>query len=343
MPAELTGGIEYLSDNLNDVILGYQHTTEQSVRIASAFFQNEWKTDRTGILLGMRLDKHNLIENLILSPRVSFRHAINDMITFRTGYSKGFRAPQVYDEDLHGSAIGGEISYVENNANLKPESSNSLSASFDFDKTFGKVQTELLVEGFFTAISDVFVMVEKGITDDGFLVLQRNNGSGANVKGLNIEAKAATAQGMVFQAGVTLQKSLYNEAQSWSDDENLPPQRKMFRSPDTYGYLTAEWNPVKKLEVSVTGDYTGKMLVQHFAGNIPEDTEITTPVFFDAGINLTYDLKIRKALNAKVTIGVKNILNSYQNDFDKGVSRDAGYIYGPVYPRTFTGGISFEI
>lgn len=343
MPAELTGGLEYLSDDLHDEISGYNHTTDQNIRIGSVFVQNEWKTDKSGILLGLRIDKHNLIENLIFSPRASFRYVINNMITFRTGYSKGFRAPQVYDEDLHGSAIGGEISYVENILSLKPESSHSISASLDFDKSFGKIQTELLLEGFFTTISDVFILVEKGINDDGFLVLQRDNGSGARVKGLNIEAKAATENGLVLQAGITLQKSLYDEAQRWSDDECLLPQRKMFRSPDTYGYFTADWNPAKKLVISFTGNYTGKMLVQHFAGYIPDDEEVTTPEFFDAGINLTYDLKIRKALNAKISLGAKNIFNSYQKDFDKGISRDAGYIYGPIYPRTFNGGISFEI
>jgi len=32
---------------------------------------------------------------------------------------------------------------------------------------------------------------------------------------------------------------------------------------------------------------------------------------------------------------VKNIFNAYQNDFDKGADRDAGYIYGPSLPRTW--------
>ena len=32
--------------------------------------------------------------------------------------------------------------------------------------------------------------------------------------------------------------------------------------------------------------------------------------------------------------GVKNIFNSYQNDFDTGMDRDPSYIYGPSLPRT---------
>ena len=32
--------------------------------------------------------------------------------------------------------------------------------------------------------------------------------------------------------------------------------------------------------------------------------------------------------------GLKNILNSYQNDFDQGALRDSGYVYGPLQPRS---------
>ena len=33
-------------------------------------------------------------------------------------------------------------------------------------------------------------------------------------------------------------------------------------------------------------------------------------------------------------VGIKNIFNQYQSDFDIGKSRDSNYIYGPAQPRT---------
>ena len=33
--------------------------------------------------------------------------------------------------------------------------------------------------------------------------------------------------------------------------------------------------------------------------------------------------------------GVQNLFNAYQKDFDKGVDRDSGYIYGPSLPRSW--------
>jgi len=39
--------------------------------------------------------------------------------------------------------------------------------------------------------------------------------------------------------------------------------------------------------------------------------------------------------------GVQNIFNSFQKEFDKGMDRDSGYMYGPGLPRTFFIGIKF--
>jgi len=36
---------------------------------------------------------------------------------------------------------------------------------------------------------------------------------------------------------------------------------------------------------------------------------------------------------------MKNIFNSCQNDFGKGVRRDPGYVYGPLLPRTIYVGL----
>ncbi|NRA49207.1 MAG: TonB-dependent receptor, partial [Phaeodactylibacter sp.] len=40
--------------------------------------------------------------------------------------------------------------------------------------------------------------------------------------------------------------------------------------------------------------------------------------------------------------GVQNLFNSFQNDFDIGADRDAGYVYGPVRPRTIFAGVKFQ-
>ena len=65
MPADLTAGIEFNQDKLEDNMWGYHRTVDQKVNIGSAFFQNEWKNEHWGFLIGGRLDKHNLIDHVI--------------------------------------------------------------------------------------------------------------------------------------------------------------------------------------------------------------------------------------------------------------------------------------
>ena len=262
MPADLTAGLEYNRDNLKDDMWGYNRYTRQTVNIGSAFFQNEWKNEKWSILLGGRLDKHNLINHVIFSPRANLRFNPTQDVNLRLSYSSGFRAPQAFDEDLHIENVGGTVSMIERAKNLKEEKSQSFSASADMYHRFGAFQVNFLVEGFYTKLSDVFVLENIG-ERDGILIKERRNGSGAKVLGLSMEGKMAYLSLFQLQAGVTLQQSRYDEPEKWS--ETAPAQKKIFRTPNTYGYFTATYTPVKPLSVSLSGTYTGSMLVQHMA------------------------------------------------------------------------------
>ena len=148
MPAELVAGLEYSFNRLHDVTIGYDHDILQCVNIYSAYLQNEWRNGRWGILLGARMDKHSLIKNPIVSPRVNIRFNPSDNFNFRASYSTGFRSPQAYDEDFHVAIVGGERVVTVLAPGLKQESSQSVSLSADMYHRFGSVQTNFLVEGF---------------------------------------------------------------------------------------------------------------------------------------------------------------------------------------------------
>ena len=75
----------------------------------------------------LRVDKHNLIDNPIFSPRVNLLFKPSRELQARLTYSTGFRAPQAYDEDLHVTAVGGEGVQIQLADNLKEERSNSFS------------------------------------------------------------------------------------------------------------------------------------------------------------------------------------------------------------------------
>ena len=338
LPAELTAGAEYNLDMMKDTPLGEGYiATNQTVHIYSAYLQNEWKNETWGFLIGGRADKHNLIDRVILSPRVNFRYNPTHNINLRAVYSSGFRAPQAFDEDLHVTIVGGERTRIVLADDLKEERSHTFSISGDMYHTFNNgVQGNLMVEGFYTILKDVFTLENTGeTTDDGAAtVLERRNGSGATVMGINLEGHLAFSPWLQLQLGGTLQRSRYAEPEKWSNDESVPTETRMFRSPDSYAYMTATVTPVRRFDISVTGTYTGPMLVQHFAGYIEKDIAVMTNPFFDMGLKLSYEFKIYRSIGLQINGGVKNIFNAYQKDFDQGADRDAGYVYGPSLPRT---------
>lgn len=95
------------------------------------------ENEKWSILLGGRLDKHNLIDHVIFSPRANLRFNPSEDINLRLSYSSGFRAPQAFDEDLHIENVGGTVSMIERAKNLKEEKSQSFSASADMYHRFG--------------------------------------------------------------------------------------------------------------------------------------------------------------------------------------------------------------
>ena len=344
MPSDLTAGLEYNFDHLKDDMIGYNRHTNQRVHIESAFLQNEWKTNRWSFLVGGRLDKHNMMNHLIFSPRANIRFNPTEDINIRASYSSGFRAPQAFDEDMHISAVGGEVALIRRAEDLKEERSQSISTSVDFYHRFKNgIQVNFLVEGFYTNLNDVFVLKDIGKDEQGNLIKERQNGPGARVMGLTLEGKSVLNAWLSLQAGATFQRSRYQAPFRWSQDEQVPPVQKMFRTPDTYGYFTATLTPLKRFTASLSGTYTGSMLVQHLAGYIPLDQAIETPDFFDMNIKLSYDFRIYEALTLQVSAGIQNIFQAYQSDFDQGKNRDSAYIYGPATPRSFFAGakISF--
>ncbi len=355
-PATFTSGIETNGSRLKDEKLGYYDRAEdiyydntlvadQTLSISGAFLQSEWKTRKMVFSVGLRFDHYNIedaadddgdVSGDVLSPRVSLLYNLSPDLQFRTSYGRGFRAPQIFDEDLHIEASAARTVIHENDPDLTQESSNSLTASLDYSNHSGTWQYQILMEGFYTQLIDPFVNEYGEADEDGTVVYTRVNAEGgATVAGINLEFNASPSQKIQLQSGLTLQKSEYEDAQEFDE-------RRFFRTPNTYGYLSMNYIPTPRLNVSFTGNYTGSMLVPYFGNTIanPDEGELReSDSFFDAGIKLSYDLRITDNMKLQLNGGVKNILNSYQDDFDSGVDRDPAYVYGPINPRTIYFGI----
>ena len=216
--------------------------------------------------------------------------------------------------------------------------------SIDWTPKFGEWQTEFLVEGFYTKLDNPFVNEYGEADENGVVVYTRMNAEkGASVKGVNFEFNAAPSKEFSVSLGYTHQISEYEEAQEFDE-------KSFFRTPNDYGYFTLNWSPVSKVNLSTTANYTGEMLVPYFGTEAPVDPvtdEVigelrTSDPFFDLGMKLSYQFRLNGGVNVETSAGVKNIFNSYQDDFDSGLERDPGYVYGPMNPRMITFGLKFS-
>lgn len=350
LPSELTVGAEYNYNHLDDIYHATERHLKQTTSTYGIFAQNEWKSDKVNILIGFRLDKHNMIDRPIFAPRANVRYSPIENLGLRISYSSGYRAPQAYNEDLHIDALNHSVSIIEIDPNLRPEFSHSFSASADYYHTFGRLQTNLLVEGFYTMLDDVFALenIREETDENGnnFIYKQRRNAAGARIGGITAEVKLGIPHIFDVQLGYTFQKSKYVEPEQWSED--VVAQRTMFRSPDHYGYLNSNFYITKQLNASLFGTFTGPMLVQHAAytdiqGVEHPDSEVVTPSFWDFGLKVGYTFRLSNVINLEINAGVKNIFDSYQKDIDMGAGRDSAYIYGPSLPRTYFFGVKLYL
>lgn len=423
LPAQFLLGAEYVYDYLNDIMplrswvladdgkSSLYPAINQKLTTWSQIGQIEWKNDIVTILLGARLDEASAVKannggiKPILSPRITLRWNPTKSINLRAAYAKGFRAPQIFDEDLHVGVVNGEAQKVTNDPNLKPEYSHSFSINADMYFNTEHIKTNLLVEGFYTKLIGAFNNESRG-SENGFLLFERVNGSNASVYGVNLEGKAVWDK-ISIQSGLTLSKSIWDEAQGTGVErtltlgetednikdidtsvENGPKtlgefltdkdgeyinveleSKNMMRTPNVYGYLTLNYNPIKPLNFSFTANYTGKMYVPHVIefGREAAVNDIAlvkngsrqstknlesapawgviehTPTFWDLGAKVSYDIQLFSSTSLQLYLGMNNILNSFQKDFDVKGYRDSGYIYGPTLPRTYYLGMSIKL
>lgn len=343
--ASITYGAEYSTNRLDDQVKAYNIRTQQNVSTIGMYVQSEWTSRYLNLLIGARMDKHNLLSYPVLVPRLSLLYKYNDSWQVRASYSSGYRAPQAYDEDFDITQVGGMSLRTKLADNLNAEYSNSFSLSSDYYAFLGENwQANLLIEGFYTILNDVFAtrIIEQD-TINNIIYQERYNASGADVAGVSLSAKLAYKDLVTFSLGYTLQTSKYKQTEYWSDDESVEGTDYLLRSPEDYGFFSMDISAIRNTNITLGGTYTGKMKVAHYAGYIEQDRLETTPRFFDLNAAISYDIKAGKGLILQLKCGVNNILDSFQNDFDQGADRDAGYIYGPTQPRTFYIGAKLKL
>lgn len=337
----LTLGMEYLHEQVADSIPAYTYLVNQQVKDLGMFLQSDWELRPwLTLLTGVRADLHSRLPGrLPISPRLSMLLKTGNSGRIRVSYGEGFRAPQVFDADLHMAFAGGGVSRAFLAAGLRPERGRSFSVSYDADFANERRIFGYTFDFFHTRLRDVFNTVNIGQDQVG-VVFEKQNGAGAMVYGVNAEFRINLNRKIEWESALTWQRSQLDEPVEPAP--GLSAERRFLRTPERYGFARLDWSPFGRWKLGISQVMTGSMRVLHLAGGagILKDRVVDAPTFLEHHVRLSRtDKLIRDRIQLETFIGVRNLTDARQRDFDLGPHRDSNYVYGPGTPRSFFMGI----
>lgn len=332
----LIGGVEHYYDAIQDEIRGYDYYIDQNITQVAGFLQDQFDLgDKWSFIVGIRTTNHSKVQNLILTPRAAVLFKPNGQWQFRLAYGNGFKAPQVFETDMHIAFANGGISQIRVDKNLKSEKSHAYSAQANWSRRRKKMLYSSELTLFHTQLLHSFVLNEIPSDDSSKTLLLRTNGSNAEVSGLSESVRVRWDKYLQLDLNFTYQESRFTEAQQWSLE--VEPIKQFLRTPNVYGSSTISLFPEGTWSGSISCVYTGRMLVPHFAGapELAQDEIVHTKSFWDLGIRAEHAMHIHKLeQTVRIGVGIQNLFDSYQTDFDTSKYRDSNFIYGPPKPRT---------
>jgi len=136
---------------------------------------------------------------------------------------------------------------------------------------------------------------------------------------------------------------------TWTALAELPEEQEfengstkdILRTPKTSGFSMLQFF-YKTLGASLSLQHIGKQKLEHDTG-LPNTLLEETDPFWVLNARVQYRWNIDAGRYAEIFAGIDNITDAYQDDLDKGDTRDAGYIYGPIKPRTYFFGMKVGI
>ena len=141
---------------------------------------------------------------------------------------------------------------------------------------------------------------------------------------------------LAFRAGGTVQQARYKQP------EPLFGSTKYFRNPSRYGFAGVDLTLPFDVDVPNSFEFTGSMLVPHYAGFIREDRLERSPTFhvWNSIVSRTWRIGGSESRSLRLYVRGSNLLRSFQSDFDRGPQRDSTYVYGPMMPRSVVAGMT---
>jgi outer membrane receptor for ferrienterochelin and colicins len=346
----ITFGSQWKYEDIRDVQLSANRAIDSSFNNLGLLAQHRYTpNEKITFEYGARFDVHSEVDNPIFSPRAALLYSATDQFRLRTAISTGFRAPEVFDEDLHISNVGGELFTTFNDPALQEESSLTASISPEWDLNDN---WRLELNGFHTWLDNTLVVEPNDLpSTPNVREFLRTNGESSRIFGA--ELNLAYDQPLWRLEFSWVEQHLeYDDSQlllgddTFSDPADNPILSDRYtKTPNSLGLIRftheALW-----FDWFITAKLTGPMDVPRVIsdpanGNLLENRLEKSDWFFNVDLGFS---KIFELSNGKLTgsLGVRNLLDDFQNDLETGAFRDSDYVAGPAFPRSFYAGFKYE-
>ncbi len=332
-----------LDQNHNFLGATLRTTADDAYTNTGVYVQDEWRVGpRLELVLGGRVDKSSTLDEVILSPRVAAAFAATPALKLRAGVSTGFRAPEVFSEDLHIDTLGVDQVRIRNAAGLVEEHATTFVAGLDWRSAAVAPQWAFDATFSVTKLRDTFSLGAIQTAPDGSLVRERANASGSRIDGAEANLTFLAARGLRFTVGVAHYRARFDQAELIFDDTpdgggTVIATRDLLKTPRWSGVAQATWSPSEHFETFVGLKSTGRMSVL----NNRTGTLVRTPNFHVVDAGFTRHLWFGKT-HVDLSVGVKNLLDRRQRDLEVGATRDSDFVYGPRFARSFYASLRYE-
>ncbi len=297
------------------------------------FLQDDWAAgERASLLVGARLDKSNKLDRPVLSPRLAIRHAPHAFLTLRGTVSTGFRAPRIFDEDLHVDTLGGEPVRLVNAPGLKKERAATASVGAVWNPRPLADRLAIEATAFGARLDDAFQLSPLRAAADGSLERERYNTGGARVAGMEFNFAWSFSSRLRADLGLVLQRARLTEPVDVFDDGegNAIATRRLNKTAGQLAVLTIAYENPKTLDWSLGVKHLGSTRVL----NNRAGTFARVPSFLVIDLSVGRHVVVQ-GREWEIRIGARNLTDARQRDLETGVYRDSDYVYGPRQPRAW--------
>lgn len=336
-PHSIIGGVQYRFEKVDDRNLDVDgkfrsQLVDDSFDDIGVFVQDEWSLrDNLRVVLGGRVDWSSELEKSVFSPRAGLWYSPSEPLVLRANFSTGFRAPEVFSEDLHIDTLGGAPIRASNAPGLTQESSQSFALGFDYRPTWNEGAFTLDGQAYYTTLENTFFLGEIQEEPDGSLFRLRTNVGGSTIAGGEMTATYRASKRLQGSVGLSYIKARYDEQQIVFADENTTlTTRRYLKTPELTGVAQILFEPVERFQGFFALRYLGPMDVL----NNRTASIVRTPRYLVADLTFTRHSPVGAEGDVDVTFGIKNLTDARQKDLEMGATRDSDYVYGPRAPRT---------